>query len=111
MKNNDLIQRTKIFADHCMELAMFLPENLLGSYVAGELIKSSSAVAVNYRASCITNSNKKFLSKIDDVIECADQSAYWLELTIDKQLLENKEIKCIIIEAENLINLLKTIRQ
>ena len=53
MKSEELIKRTKAFAHRCVKLAMAFPETTLGKHVRGQLIKCSTSVAANYRATCL----------------------------------------------------------
>lgn len=62
--NNELIRRTKIFAHACVKLALELPVNKLGYHIQGQLIRCSTSVAANYRAACLGQSKKAFVSKL-----------------------------------------------
>lgn len=60
----DLKQRSKIFAHRCVKLAISLPKTKLGSHIEGQLIRSSTSVAANYRAACLGQSKKSFIAKL-----------------------------------------------
>ena len=47
-----------------------------------QLLRSGTAVAANYRASCRGRSPKEFCAKIGVVAEEADESLLWLELLV-----------------------------
>ena len=87
MDKNELILRTKLFAHNCVKLALTLPNDYLGNHIKGQLIRASTSVAANYRASCLSQSKAAFISKISIVIEEADESEFWLEFIIDEKLL------------------------
>ena len=87
MDKNELILRTKLFAHNCVKLALTLPNDYLGNHIKGQLIRASTSVAANYRASCLSQSKAAFISKISIVIEEADESEFWLEFIIDENLL------------------------
>lgn len=84
---NILLQRTKAFAHANVKLALQLPNTYLGNHIKGQLIRSSTSVGANYRASCIAQTKKGFISKLSIVIEEVDESAFWLEFIIDENLL------------------------
>jgi four helix bundle protein len=42
---------TKDFAHRCVKLALALPKTQPGKHVAGQLVRCSTSVAANYRAS------------------------------------------------------------
>jgi four helix bundle protein len=83
MDEMELKQRTKEFAHRCVKLALELPNGQLGKHIAGQLIRCSTSVAANYRASCIAQSKASFISKLSIVLEEADESSFWLEFIVD----------------------------
>ena len=99
---NDLKDRTKVFAHRCVKLTEFLPKIYLGNHIKGQLIRCSTSVAANYRATCIVQSKASFIAKISIVIEEVDESAFWLEFIIDENLFEKDKIKPLLNEAKEL---------
>jgi len=97
MNKEDLKTRTKVFAHKSVKLATELPHTKLGNHIQGQLIRCSTSVAANYRATCVAQSKKSFIAKISIVIEEADESNFWLEFIMDENLITN----------ENLISLFK----
>lgn len=79
---NNLKERTKIFAHDCVKLSISLPNTFLGNHIKGQLIRSSTSVAANYRATCIAQSKKSFISKISIVIEEVDESHFWMNFLL-----------------------------
>jgi four helix bundle protein len=90
MKSDELKRRTKIFAHRCVKLCMTLPNSYLGKYLKGQLIRSSTSVASNYRSACIAQSKASFVSKLSIALEEADESFFWLEFIIHEKLLKTK---------------------
>jgi len=90
MKSDELKRRTKTFAHRCVKLCMTLPNSYLGKYLKGQLIRSSTSVASNYRSACIAQSKASFVSKLSIALEEADESFFWLEFIIDEKLLKTK---------------------
>ena len=102
MNSEELINRTKSFAHRCIKLAMALPETALGRHIRGQIIRCSTSVAANYRATCLSQSKKSFTSKISIVLEETDESAFWLEFIIDEKLIKESMVKPLLQEAEEL---------
>ena len=98
----ELKVRTKKFAHRCIKLTEFLPNAYLGKHIKGQLIRCSTSVAANYRASCIAQSKASFIAKISIVVEEADKSAFWLEFIIDEQLLKAENVNPLFKEAKEL---------
>jgi len=102
MKSEELIKRTKEFAHRCVKLALALPETALGKHIRGQVIRCSTSVAANYRATCLSQSKASFTAKISIVLEETDESAFWLEFIIDENLLKENLVKPLLQEAEEL---------
>jgi four helix bundle protein len=102
MKSEQLIKRTKEFAHRCVKLALAPPETALGKHIRGQLIRCSTSVAANYRATCLSQSKASFTAKISIVLEETDESAFWLEFIIDENLLKENLVKPLLQEAEEL---------
>ena len=102
MKGDNLKKRTKEFAHRCVKLATALPETTLGKHIRGQLIKCSTSVAANYRATCISQSKASFIAKISIVLEEADETAFWLEFIIDEKLLRDNQVEPLQQEAKEL---------
>src|SRR3989440_11521347 len=87
MTERDLIDRTKKFALRIIKLVGALPRTIEGRSIAGQLMRSGTSVAANYRAACRARSKAEFIAKLGTVEEEADESAFWLELIIDSALI------------------------
>lgn len=99
---NDLKQRTKIFAHNTIKLVSQLPNDYLSNHIKKQLIRCATSVAANYRATCIAQSKRSFISKISIVIEEIDESHFWLEFIIDEKLLPSDNCKSLLNEADEL---------
>ena len=111
MKGDELIKRTKAFAHRCVKLAMALPDTPLGNHIRGQLIRCSTSVASNYRATCIAQSKASFISKLSIVVEEADESIFWLEFIIDEDLLKRHLVEPLMKEAKELTAIFITSRK
>lgn len=106
MMERDLKIRTKKFAHDCVKIALLFPKNKLGNHLQGQLIRSSTSVAANYRAACIAQSKKSFVAKLSIVIEEADESNFWLEFAKDENILsENELMNKLINESKELTSI------
>ncbi|MBT6994445.1 MAG: four helix bundle protein [Candidatus Cloacimonetes bacterium] len=102
MKKEELIRRTKKFAHRCVKLALSLPKTTLGQHIAKQLIRCSTSVAANYRATCLAQSKASFVAKVSIVLEEADESSFWLEFIIDEKLINEKLVSSLLQEATEL---------
>jgi len=102
MNSEELKKRTKNFAHRCVKLALSLPNTQLGKHIAGQLIRCSTSVASNYRASCLAQSKSSFIAKISIVLEETDESYFWLEFIVDETLLKRVLVEPLLKEANEL---------
>ncbi|MBW2431884.1 MAG: four helix bundle protein [Deltaproteobacteria bacterium] len=102
MNREELTKRTKEFAHRCVKLALALPETALGKHLRGQVIRCSTSVAANYRATCLAQSKPSFTAKLSVVLEEADETAFWLEFIIDEKLLKKNLVEPLLKEAEEL---------
>lgn len=112
---DDLKYRTKKFALDCIKLSNRLPNTVLGRHVKGQLIRSGTSVAANYRAANLGQTKALFTSKISIVIEEADESEFWLEIIEEERLIVDPEVTLLKNEAHEIASILissrKTIMQ
>ncbi len=102
MSAQELKDRTKQFALRVKRLVDALPNTPKGRAIAGQLVRSQTRVAANYRAACRGRSHAEFISKIGVVEEEADETVLWLELIVEDELLPEKKIAPLLKEANEL---------
>lgn len=100
MTSDELKERTNKFAHRCVKLALALQKTKLGIHIQGQLIRTSTSVAANYRAVCISQSKKTFISKLSIVIEECDESTFWMEFIIEEELLKPKLVEPLLNESK-----------
>lgn len=98
MDSEELKTRTRQFALRAMKLVDALPQNTAGRAIGSQLIRSATSVGANYRAACRGRSKPEFLSKLQIVIEEADETCYWLEL-VEPLLDEANQITAIMVAS------------
>jgi four helix bundle protein len=102
MDNKELKNRTKQFALRCIKLSDVLPDTYLGRHLKGQIIRSSTSVAANYRAACLAQSKAGFIAKLSIVVEEIDETLFWLEIITDEQLLLKPRVEPLMGEANEL---------
>ena len=75
-----LKKRTKKFALDGIGLCADFPQVLETRHAIGQVIRSSSSVAANYRSACRGKSKADFISKPGTVEGEADETGFWLEI-------------------------------
>lgn len=102
MKSEDLIERTKRFAHGCVKFALSLPEDSLCRHIKNQLIRCSTSVAANYRATCLSQSKKTFIAKVSIVVEEIDEVCFWLEFILEERIFPLEKIESLSNEGREL---------
>jgi four helix bundle protein len=102
MDANELKTRTKQFALRVLKLVAALPNTLAGKAIGSQLSRAGTSVGANYRAACRGRSKAEFVAKLGTCEEEADESAYWMEMIIEGELLKRKQVEPLLAEAEEL---------
>lgn len=97
--------RTKVFAHNCVKLTQSFPNTYLSNHIKGQLIRCSTSVAANYRATCIAQSKPSFIAKISIVIEEVDESHFWLEFALDENIISKEQVTLLLKEAGELTSI------
>jgi four helix bundle protein len=100
---HDLKARTKQFAIRVIRLCERLPSRPAARVIARQLLRSATSVGANYRAVCRARSDADFVSKMGIVLEEADESAYWLELLVETDMVTPSTLAPLQQEAEELV--------
>lgn len=94
--------RTKKLALDVLDFVDTLPPNGPPVRIGNQLTDSATSVAANYRAACRARSNAEFAAKIGLVLEEADESRLWLELTEARTLGSARLRAALLQEADEL---------
>src|SRR2546428_8848287 len=79
--SDDLRERTKGFASAIIRLYVQLPKRRKEVEILGnQLLRSGTSVAAHAREASRARSDAEFCSKLDGLLQEADESGLWLEL-------------------------------
>lgn len=76
-----------------------------------QLIRSATSTAANYRAACISRSQKEFFSKMSIVVEEADETLFWLEMFRDTGFVSDNELEPLMTEALEILKIVSKARK
>jgi four helix bundle protein len=113
MTTNELKLRTKNFSLMVIDLVERLPNSISVRVIANQIVKSGTSVGANYRAVCRARSDREFVSKMNIVLEEADETLFWIEIIIAKQWISKPDLEAIWKEGNELtaifVSSLKTV--
>jgi four helix bundle protein len=98
------------FAVRVLKMADAMPKTVSGRTVANQVARSGCSVAANYRGALRAKSRADFISKITTVLEEADETGFWIELSERAELLPPKRLRDIHLEAEELAKIFNATR-
>ncbi|MBM4032777.1 MAG: four helix bundle protein [Planctomycetes bacterium] len=111
MTEQEMMKRTKQFALRVIRLVGALPRSILGKAIGGQLIRSGTSVGANYRAACKARSKAEFIARLGTVEEEADESAYWMELIIEGNVMKEVRVASLLQEATELTAIMAASRK
>lgn len=111
MTEEELKRRAKQFALEVMKLVNQLPRTIEGRAIGNHLMRPGTSVGANYRAACRGRSRAEFISKLGTVEEEADESAFWLELIVEGNLLPRSVVDPLLQEADELVAIMASSRK
>ena len=91
--SEELRGRTKRYASETIRLYVKLPKSREEVKVLGhQLLRSGTSVAAHAREASRARSDSEFCSKLDGLLQEADESALWLELLRDDCAIRGEPI-------------------
>ena len=105
MGPEEMKKRTKEFAKRVIGLCRRLPRTEEGRLIRNQLLRAGTAVGANYRAACRGRSKADFVSKLGLVLEEADESLYWMEITVETNIMPNDLLTPLMAEANELVSI------
>lgn len=100
----ELRQRTKAYASAVIRLYVSLPRRRREVEVLGhQLLRSGTSVAAHAREASRARSSAEFCSKIDGLLQEADESELWLELLRDDCGIDSERIGWLLKETNELL--------
>ena len=98
----ELRQRTRSFGIEIIQLCGRFPRTVAGYVIARQLMRAATSVAANYRAACRSRSRNDFLSRISVVAEEADESQFWLDVSLAANVVQGEDVRRLLKEATEL---------
>lgn len=105
----ELSARTKEFALRMIRLYCSLPKNTQAQVLGKQALRSGTSVGANFREAKRSRSKAEFISIIGVCIKELDETAYWLELLVESDIVSSRKLKDLYQECDQLIAILTTI--
>lgn len=107
--NKDLRDRTKRFALRIIRIPAILPKTMESRVIGKQLVRSGTSVGANYREAFRGRSRAEFKAKCGDCLRELEETAYWLELLLEANLVSADKLSAVYSECTELIAIFVTI--
>ena len=106
---SDLKERTKQFALQIIRLYERLPKTTVAQTIGRQVLRSAMSVGAHYREAQRAKSDADFISKMEGGLQELDETAYWLELLGEADIVKQDILAPLCKEADELIAIFVTI--
>ncbi len=106
MNKDELSERFFNFSLRIIKLVDALPNTIAGNAIARQLIRSGTSPSANYRAACLAKSNKDFVNKLKMVEEEIDETAHWIRLIMESEMINQQRIQQLYNECLELCRII-----
>ncbi len=108
--STELRERTKGYASGIVRFYVALPKQREEVYVLGkQLLRSGTSVAAHAREASRARSDAEFCSKLDGLLQEADESQLWLELLNEDCGIQGESITLLLKETDEILAIFTTI--
>ena len=114
MNEQQFKDRTKQLALRVIRMVDALSPGRVTDIIGKQIIRSSTSVAANYCAACISRSDAAMIAKLDIVLEEADETLFWEEMLVESGLVPAARMTDLMRETREItamtVTSLKTLR-
>jgi four helix bundle protein len=108
-EENDLRDRTKVFALQIIRIFSAIPKTTEAQVLGKQLLRSGTSIGANYREAYRARSKAEFISKCGDSLRELEETAYWLELLAEAKIVPAEKLLAVRKECDELIAIFVTI--
>ncbi|MBC8336614.1 MAG: four helix bundle protein [Anaerolineales bacterium] len=99
----DLRVRTKKFALRIIQMYRALPKSSEASIIGRQILRSGTSVGAQYREASRAKSPRDFISKMEGSLQELDETAFWIELLIEAEVMSKDRMSDLEKETDELI--------
>lgn len=104
----DLKARTKRFALRILRMYAALPRTTEAQIIGRQVLRSGTSVGAHYREATRARSPAEFVSKLEVGLQELEETAYWLELLIEGNIMPESRLANLVAETNELTAILVT---
>ena len=104
----DILERTKEFALRIIRLFGALPKTTEARVIGRQVLRSGTSVGAQLREGKRSRSDAEMISKTESALQELEETAYWLELLAESEIVDGEKLTGLRNEAEQLTAILVT---
>jgi four helix bundle protein len=108
-RSEELVKRTKALALRIINLHESLPAKGAGYVLGNQILRAGTSVGANYRESIRSRSKAEFIAKMGDCLKELDETAYWIELLVESNMVPEAKLDPLKQEVSELCAIFYTI--
>ncbi len=101
--NEQFRNRTKHYAISICRAFSDLPKKEINWIISKQVIRSATSVAANFRAATRGRSHAEYYSKLCIVVEESDETLFWLEMSLETNVINQQTYEDIYSEGQELL--------
>jgi four helix bundle protein len=105
----DRRERTKSFALRIVRMFSALPKTTQAQVLGKQVLRSGTSIGANYREAFRGRSKAEFIAKCGDCLREIEETAYWLELLVEANIISADKIAPLRQECDELTAIFVTI--
>lgn len=103
--------RALALAEGVIRLSRRFTRSTEAHVIRGQIVRSATSAAANYRSACRAQSPHAFVAKLSIAIEEADETLLWLKLAVRVGLASAAETSPLAKEADEIVRILVASRK
>ncbi len=109
MRNNIILEKSKLFALEIIGLYKFLTDQKKEFVLSKQILRSGTSIGANVKEAVVAQSKADFYSKLHISLKEANETEYWLELLYESQYIDEKSFNSIYSDNKELLKILTSI--
>ena len=98
----ELVQRAKAFALRIVRMYSAVPHSRPSEVMAYQALRSGTSVGAHCREAFRSRSTAEAISKLEVALQELDETAFWLELLIEAEIVPRKRLQQLLREIDEL---------
>ena len=98
--------KSKAFALRIIKFVRLLQDDERGRVISKQLLRSGTSIGANVRESYNAQSKADFINKLHIALKEADETAYWIELLYESDIINKQYFDSLYGELKEIIALL-----